>query len=161
MASDVDLYEVLGVSRNADSADIRAAYLVAAKRHHPDSGGDEADVEQMRLVNLAYEVLGNSTLRSSYDGGSRTNGLTIDELGKLFDLNEFEASFTALPRYKLAALNREFVRLESEGWVVERRHDHLICTMKPRFRWRRSPKNRERRMTVSIDADGLAHRNMQ
>jgi DnaJ-class molecular chaperone len=37
---DRDLYSVLGVSRDAETSEIRTAYKQLAKEHHPDKGGD-------------------------------------------------------------------------------------------------------------------------
>ena len=47
--------EVLGVAPTADDADVRKAYLAAAKRAHPDRPG--GDAEAFRLVVEAYERL--------------------------------------------------------------------------------------------------------
>jgi hypothetical protein len=46
-------WEVLGVERNATKADIRGAYRVLSRQHHPDRGGD---VETFKLVKDAYET---------------------------------------------------------------------------------------------------------
>ena len=50
-------YEILGVSPSASPAEIRRAYLALARRHHPDAGGD---VAQMRLLNEAWAALSPS-----------------------------------------------------------------------------------------------------
>lgn len=63
----MNYYDVLGVSKNADPAVIRAAYKVMVQKYHPDKfsglGGDEKIVE----INLAFETLSDSTLRRAYD----------------------------------------------------------------------------------------------
>jgi len=33
-------YETLGIDRNATAAEIKKSYLMAAKQHHPDKGGN-------------------------------------------------------------------------------------------------------------------------
>ena len=66
-------YEVLGVSEAATRQEIRQAYRELARRHHPDrySGTDPAGLERARRrmasLNRAWEVLGDSRLRRSYD----------------------------------------------------------------------------------------------
>ncbi len=57
-------YEVLGLTPQSSPADIRAAYVRLARRHHPDTGGD---VASMRLVNEAWRVLSDADKRRIYD----------------------------------------------------------------------------------------------
>ena len=50
-----DPYEVLGLSRGATEADVRAAYLRLAKKHHPDKNpGDKASEWIFKEVQRAY-----------------------------------------------------------------------------------------------------------
>ncbi len=67
----VDLYQVLGVSPEADLRTIREAYRRLARRHHPDAGGDE---RVMLVLNKAWSVLRDPASRRRYDlklAGSR------------------------------------------------------------------------------------------
>lgn len=57
-------YDVLGVSPTASADAIKTAYRGAARKHHPDFGGD---AEMMKKVNLAYEVLSDEIKRRSYN----------------------------------------------------------------------------------------------
>jgi DnaJ-class molecular chaperone len=59
-----DLYEQLGVSRNASVEDIRRAYKEAARTHHPDRGGD---TEKFKKIQEAHEVLCDENRRKMYD----------------------------------------------------------------------------------------------
>ncbi len=67
-ASGQDPYAVLGVSRQATAAEIKAAYRALVKEHHPDAGGDEVTIV---ALNAAWEVLGDRERRHAYD--SRTS----------------------------------------------------------------------------------------
>ena len=58
------LYDVLGVSQNATTAEIKKAFKKLAIKHHPDRGGDE---EKFKEVNAAYEVLSDEQKRKTYD----------------------------------------------------------------------------------------------
>lgn len=61
-------YEVLGVSRRADDAAIRAALRRAAKAYHPDVNSHNPEAEQhLREIIAAYEVLRNPQQRAAYD----------------------------------------------------------------------------------------------
>ncbi|MBM76605.1 MAG: hypothetical protein CMK59_14460 [Proteobacteria bacterium] len=62
-----DLYEILGVSKTATQAQIRAAYRDLAKKYHPDRNDDEATAVLFQEVKEAYDVLGNEDRRKLYD----------------------------------------------------------------------------------------------
>ncbi|MEX1163695.1 MAG: J domain-containing protein [Nitriliruptor sp.] len=59
-----DLYELLGVPRDASTDDVKKAYRRAAREHHPDTGGDE---EAFKQVTHAYQVLADPDKRARYD----------------------------------------------------------------------------------------------
>ena len=66
----VDLYKVLGVSRDATADAIRKAYRALAKKHHPDlNPGDKAAEETFKNVQLAYDILSDEEKRRQYDAG--------------------------------------------------------------------------------------------
>jgi molecular chaperone DnaJ len=72
-----DYYEVLGVSRDADTSAIKSAYRKAALRDHPDRNpGEKAAEERFKLAAEAYAVLSDSDKRARYDryGHAGVNG---------------------------------------------------------------------------------------
>ena len=70
-----DLYETLGVSRDADGDAIKKAYRRLARQLHPDVNPDPATQEQFKEVTRAYEVLSDPEKRRMYDlGGDPFNG---------------------------------------------------------------------------------------
>jgi molecular chaperone DnaJ len=63
-----DYYETLGISRNADEAEIKKAYRNLAKKYHPDMNPDNKDAEKnFKEVNEAYEILSDGDKKSRYD----------------------------------------------------------------------------------------------
>jgi curved DNA-binding protein CbpA len=76
--SEANHYEALGVPASAPVADIRRAYLAAARRHHPDFHADaepavrEDHARHMQRVNDAWAVLGDAGARLRYDRSLRS-----------------------------------------------------------------------------------------
>lgn len=59
-----DLYETLGVNRNASKEDIKRQYKKLAIQNHPDKGGD---TEAFKEIAHAYAILGDDDKRKRYD----------------------------------------------------------------------------------------------
>jgi molecular chaperone DnaJ len=62
-----DHYKTLGLTPDATQKDIKQAYRRLAKQHHPDQSEESNSHEKIISINAAYEILGNPTLRASYD----------------------------------------------------------------------------------------------
>ena len=60
----MSLYDDLGVAKDASAASVKAAHRAAAKRDHPDVGGDRHRFDR---VQRAYDVLGDPDRRRHYD----------------------------------------------------------------------------------------------
>ena len=68
MSMKVDYYEVLGVTRDAESNTIKSAYRKAALRYHPDRNpGDQVAEGKFKEASEAYEVLTDPQKKSTYD----------------------------------------------------------------------------------------------
>lgn len=95
-----DYYEVLGVSKNANEAELKKAYRKLARQYHPDVNPNNPDAEaNFKEVNEAFEVLGNTEKRAQYDqfghagvgnggfqGGGGFEGANFGGFGDLFDM---------------------------------------------------------------------------
>lgn len=63
-----DYYQLLGVSRSASTADIKAAYRRLALHFHPDkNAGDKEAEEQFKKILEAYQVLSDPSKKFLYD----------------------------------------------------------------------------------------------
>jgi len=91
MPTERDYYEVLGVERRADGAQIADAYRKLAIRFHPDKNpGDAAAADRFKEAARAFEVLSNDELRARYDrfghaglqGGGRHE---FNDIGDIFE----------------------------------------------------------------------------
>ena len=63
-----DYYEVLGVNKSVNEADLKKAYRRLAMKHHPDRNPDDAAAEEkFKEAKEAYDVLSNNEKRATYD----------------------------------------------------------------------------------------------
>lgn len=104
MADKRDYYEVLGVSKSSDEAEIKKAYRTLAKKYHPDMNpGDKEAEAKFKEVNEAYDVLSDPDKKAKYDqyghaafdpasgmGGGGFGG--FGDFGG-FDINDIFSSF--------------------------------------------------------------------
>lgn len=133
-----DYYALLGVSRESDEVAIKRAYLARAKQLHPDLNDGVTAAEEMKALNLAYELLSDPARRAEYDAKTaprvnttppRSRPTPRPQESKVdFDFDLAARDFASANRDRLQTLNHEYVRMTEEGWNVERVHDHLVCT---------------------------------
>ena len=92
-----DYYDVLGVARSANEADIKKAYRKLAIQFHPDKNPDDSSAEEkFKEAAEAYEVLSDNQKRQRYDqfghagmgggggGQSYGGGMNMDDIFSQF-----------------------------------------------------------------------------
>ncbi len=63
-----DLYEILGVKKNASEKEIKSAYRKLAKKYHPDTNpGDKIAEQKFKEVTESYNILSDAEKRKQYD----------------------------------------------------------------------------------------------
>ena len=89
-----DYYDILGISRSADQAEIKSAYRKLAIKYHPDKNPDNKEAEEkFKEAAEAYEVLSNPEKRQRYDqfghsggasGGYGGGGMNMEDIFSQF-----------------------------------------------------------------------------
>lgn len=63
-----DYYEILGIARDAEQAEIKKSFRRLAMKHHPDRNPDNKEAaEKFKEAREAYEILSNAEKRQAYD----------------------------------------------------------------------------------------------
>ena len=68
MATQVDYYEVLEISRTSSAEEIKKSYRRLAMKYHPDRNPGDTEAEaKFKEINQAYDVLKDEQKRAAYD----------------------------------------------------------------------------------------------
>jgi curved DNA-binding protein len=62
-----DLYDVLGVAKDADEDVVRKSYRKLAAKFHPDRNPGKENEDRFKEITAAYEILSNKDKRTLYD----------------------------------------------------------------------------------------------
>jgi len=93
-ATQLDYYEVLGVTRDADGAAIKSAYRKLAMQYHPDrNAGCKENEGKFKAVSEAYDCLKDPQKRAAYDrfghaafqNGGGHPGADFGDIGDIFE----------------------------------------------------------------------------
>jgi len=84
-----DYYEILGVSRNASTEEIKKAFRRLALKYHPDRNKSPEAEEKFKEIGEAYEVLSDPEKRRLYDmyGHAGLKGTTFTDFSSI-NLND-------------------------------------------------------------------------
>lgn len=88
-------YDILGVGQDASDDEIKKAYRQLAIKWHPDKHAQDTEAQKkivedkFKDINRAYEVLGDSDKRKSYD----STGYDIDDQSQTFANDPFNTFF--------------------------------------------------------------------
>lgn len=139
-----DLYQILGVGKDATQEQIKTAYRKLAATHHPDK--PSGDTELFRKIQKAYEVLSNLQSRQRYDETglsepdqlSHTEKMVMDLFDELLQGNlDGDVNFVQMATVllyekihskgvKLANIKNVQARLKRLQGRVQRDHSNLF-----------------------------------
>ena len=60
-------YDILGISRDANTDQIKKAYRKLARQYHPDVSKETDAEERMQEINVAYDTLSHNDKKTEYD----------------------------------------------------------------------------------------------
>ena len=85
-----DYYDILGIEKNADEAQIKKAYRKLAIKFHPDKNKAKNAEEAFKKVNQAFSVLSDKNKRKNYDmfGTEEGPGMSMPSDFNPFDIFE-------------------------------------------------------------------------
>jgi molecular chaperone DnaJ len=138
-----DLYDVLGVSREASPEEIKKAYRTLARKLHPDVNPDPETQERFKEVTRAYDVLSDPKKREMYDlGGDPLSASGAGGFGPGFSFTDIMDAFFGQggaqrgPRPRVRRGQDALIRIELElaeaafGTTKEVKVDTaVVCTL--------------------------------
>lgn len=86
----MNYYSVLGISKDSTATEIKYAYRSLAKEYHPDINKTKGAEAKFKMINEAYEVLGNPQKKKKYDSPSIDSFGTFSGFGNSsMNMNDF------------------------------------------------------------------------
>jgi len=100
-----NLYEELGLEKNATKSEIKSSYRSLVKKHHPDAGGEK---ERFLAIQNAWETLNDPIKKEQYDRNFFSSSSSFDSLNE-----NWEEKFNS-KKYDSSIKDKEV-----ERWIKE------------------------------------------
>jgi len=100
-----NLYEELGLKKNATKSEIKSSYRTLVKKHHPDTGGEK---ERFLAIQNAWETLNDPIKKEQYDRNFFSSSPSFDSLDE-----NWEKKFNS-KKYNSSVKDKEV-----ETWIKE------------------------------------------
>lgn len=121
-------YEILGVKPTATRDEIRDAFMVLAKKYHPDVAGG-GDDEKFVVAKVAYDLLSDQTSRAHYDETGFIKGDPESQIARDAQANiyrVFDELLAKVPAEKMAGMDVIGVLKRSFAKAVDN-HERVIA----------------------------------
>ncbi|KAI3438127.1 hypothetical protein D9Q98_000568 [Chlorella vulgaris] len=131
------LYEALGVTKDANQADIRKAYMKLALQLHPDKNpGDEGASAKFQTLQKVYSILSDADKRKVYD---QTGSVEDSEelAGQQFNdlYNYYRSMFAKVTDHDLELFHDSYHGSEEERGELLRYYEQHKGDMRKVFEW--------------------------
>ena len=100
-----NLYEELGLKKNATRSEIKSSYRSLVKQHHPDKGGKK---ERFLAIQNAWETLNDPIKKEQYDKSFVYSSSSFDSLNENWE-----------EKYNSKKYNSSIKDKEVETWIKE------------------------------------------
>jgi molecular chaperone DnaJ len=100
-----NLYEELGLKKNATKSEIKSSYRSLVKKHHPDAGGEK---ERFLAIQNAWETLNDPIKKEQYDKNFFYSNSSFDSLNENWE-----------EKINLKKYNSSIKDKEVETWIKE------------------------------------------
>lgn len=123
----MSFYDILGVSKDANSNEIKKAYYNLQREWHPDRNSSDEATQKIQQINEAYETLGDDNRRKTYDreqemgarmggfpGGSGGGGM-MDPFADIFEMMSRGGLGGGFPGFQHGGGGGEGIRIFHNG----------------------------------------------
>ena len=100
-----NLYEELGLKKNATKSEIKSSYRSLVKQHHPDAGGEK---ERFLAIQNAWETLNDPIKKEQYDKNFFSSSASFDSLNENWE-----------DKFNSKKYNSSIKDKEVETWIKE------------------------------------------
>lgn len=135
MADKKDLYEILGVKKNASQDELKQVYKQLVKKYHPDISKEPNAEEKLKEITHAYSILGDESKRKQYDmvGDSAFSGAGYQDFNFSgdfdFDLSKIFSRFG----FSEDDFFEEFSGFSNRGFAGGKRQEWAELDLKTRI----------------------------
>jgi len=101
-----NLYEELGLKKNATISEIKSSYRSLVKQHHPDAGGKK---ERFLAIQNAWETLNDPIKKKQYDSSFFSSSSSFDSLNENWEEKFNSKKYNSMFLAKRLTINKRYL----------------------------------------------------